>query len=310
MQVSITTRAIIEAAVKRGWTANLIDESLDFFEVITDKNETYYFHNLTSYRGSGVNGFITKYKNLLYDLVKKNNLASLAPTEIFTDYNQANEFLKTNKKVVVKPHDQSHGNGITVNVTTEQGLHDAVELAQTFGSTTILQKHVEGDDYRLLFIGGELAAAAIREPAFVVGDGEHTLTELIGIENTKGDRGQGYELTKTLINTDVAYAYLKESVAIVPGMGEKVQVVGTANIGQGGVSIDVTDTVSPNIAQEAKRLVEYLRLDVAGVDYIIDESGTGYLIEINTAPSFGLHEYPHYGDSRHVADTYLDWVTS
>jgi len=96
----------------------------------------------------------------------------------------------------------------------------------------------------------------------------------------------------------------------VPADGQRTQVVGVANIGKGGASVDVTDNLSPELLGEAQRVVDHFRLGICGVDYIVDAHGRHYLIEINTMPSLGLHEYPVRGEARRTPDIFLDWLTS
>ena len=45
----------------------------------------------------------------------------------------------------------------------------------------MVESFVSGNDYRVLVIGGHMIAVAQRIPAHVVGDGEHTVRELVEI---------------------------------------------------------------------------------------------------------------------------------
>jgi D-alanine-D-alanine ligase-like ATP-grasp enzyme len=72
---------------------------------------------------------------------------------------------------VVKPARGEQGQGITVGVRTEDELIEAVELARRFCEDVLLEEIVEGEDLRVLVIGGEVVAAAVRRPATVRGTG-------------------------------------------------------------------------------------------------------------------------------------------
>ena len=51
-------------------------------------------------------------------------------------------------------------------------------------------------------MGGRIAAVAERVPASVTGDGEHTVHELVEIENADPRRGIGHEKVLTSITVD------------------------------------------------------------------------------------------------------------
>lgn len=310
MALSISTQLVIDAATHRGWHVEMLNEVRNFYRLTDIAGHKYYVRNVTNRKTNGISVFMAQHKDIQYSIIEANQLARLVPTEQVEDETQAQRFLHEYQQVVVKPTDQSHGNGVTVNITTAEQLKAAIKLASSLSSKVIIQKQIVGDDHRLLFIDYKLAAAAIRDPASVIGDGTHTVRELIAIENENPDRGQGYQKRKTLIDFESAEVFLESDIERVPKSGEKVQVIGTANIGKGGVSIDVTDTVSKALISEAEHLVRHLEIGMAGVDYIITPEGEAYFIEINTSPSLGLHEYPAVGRARQTPEAFLDWLAS
>ncbi|HPZ94561.1 MAG TPA: acetate--CoA ligase family protein, partial [Mycobacterium sp.] len=80
--------------------------------------------------------------------------------------------------VVVKPLDGNHGRGVTVDITSEDGIAAAFETADAEGSAVVVETMLRGDDHRLLVVNGQLVAAARRVPGHVKGDGRHTIAEL------------------------------------------------------------------------------------------------------------------------------------
>ena len=309
MALSITPRLILAAAQRRGWQTTVLDEATALFQITLPDGRTYYIRNIMSHYGPGVNNLITQRKDIFYKLADKLG-AQMPQTEVVTSLAQAEAFLDRYKKIVVKPADQSHGDGITVNITAKPQLKTALAHATKLSAVVLVQEQITGDDYRLLFIGGKLAAAAIREPASIIGDGQHTLAELMTTENYNTLRGEGYDKTMTNIDVEAANTYLGDDLHTVPAAGQRIQVVGTANIGKGGVAIDVTDAVDPKLAAAAQKIVDHFRLGLAGVDYLVTPEGQAYLIEVNTVPSLGLHEYPALGQARHTPDIFLDWLTN
>src|SRR4029079_16766474 len=127
-----------------------------------------------------------------------------------------------------------------------------------------------GNDYRVLVIGGHMIAVAERVPAHVLGDGKHTVAELVDLTHADPRRGIGHEevLTPLRIDGEAQRLLDRQGLALedVPEEGAFVQLALTGNMSTGGISIDRTfeaheDNVE--IAEEAARVVG---LDVAGVD--------------------------------------------
>ena len=104
--------------------------------------------------------------------------------------------------VVLKPLSGNHGRGVSINLKTPDEVETAFEKAQEHGRTIIVESYIEGFDHRLLVIDGELVAAAKREPGHVVGDGKHTIEQLVDIVNEDPRRGVGHEKVLTRLEFD------------------------------------------------------------------------------------------------------------
>lgn len=234
---------------------------------------------------------------------------NIPESQLFSDQAAAEEFLRKNAPIVVKPADSAHGQGVSMNIQNTDQLKEAITRAGEYADDVLLQKQVSGDNLRLLFFGENLQAAAIRKPAEVKGDGQHNLVDLIEAENKGGKRAPDYLLPLNLIDHEAAKLFLGQKINDVPQKDETVQVVGTANIGTGGYAIDVTDEIEPSIVEQASNLIRSIGIEISGVDFIWDkQSNKAYFIEINASPSFGLHVYPAVGKSRPLAKNFLDWV--
>ncbi len=220
--------------------------------------------------------------------------------------------------VVVKPLDGHHGKGVTVNVTDDEALKVAIELAQEYSSRVIIEKYVSGRDYRLLVIDGALVAAARREPAHIVGDGEHTISRLIEIENENPRRGYGHEKPMTRLGlSPITHRLLSErgyTLETVLPDGEIFNLQLTANMSTGGTATDVTDHVHASNRFLAERVARIIGLDIAGVDLIAPTIETsiltngGVVVEVNAAPGLRMHLAPSRGTSRNVAAPILDML--
>lgn len=310
MSLSVTPKLIIAAAKSRGWKVTIIDEAYAFYRLDLADGRYFYVGNISTVKSGVVNSTLAKRKDLFHKLAESIGVATPTTLVLEDGDNNATELLNTFGKLVVKPTNQSHGDGITVDITDAGNLERAIDFARTYDKKIIAQQQVEGDDYRLLFIGGRMVASAIRVPAFVVGDGKQTIEDLICAENDSPRRAHGYSEVLTKIDLASAHVYLKDRMHEIPAAGDKVRVMGTANIGRGGVSIDVTNTIDSKLVAIGTKIVNHFGIGLCGIDIIYREGGEPFVIEINTAPSLGLHEYPYEGSSQQTPDAFLDWLTS
>jgi cyanophycin synthetase len=213
--------------------------------------------------------------------------------------------------VVVKPLDGNHGRGVTTDLTEPDAIRKAFAVAAEHSRRVVVEQHFEGNDHRLLVVGGELVAVAERIPAHVVGDGESTIAELIEAVNRDPRRGEGHEQVLTKIKIDAQVRQLLEkngmSLDSVPLAGQAVMLRGTANLSTGGTAVDRTDEIHPDNACIAIRAALSLGLDIAGIDFIspdISKSARevgGGIVEVNAAPGFRMHLQPTVGRPRPVA---------
>lgn len=308
MTLSITSRLVIQAAQTRGWMTTIHPVTKGLYTLVAPDGTEYLLKGLQTHKTSALGKFIADQKEATGFIAKRAGVPVPA-TEIYSDsYKQAVPFLNRFNELVIKPSNAAHGNGVTVGVRTLKELENAFSFAQKYSKKVIAQEHVYGDDYRVLIIGGKLAGAVIRRPAFVTGDGVHTLAELIQLENESDMRAAGYQEKLTHIDLHAAQLYLGEHLLSVPDKGVEITVVGTANVGKGGAAIDITDTINSTLVAEAIKVTGLLGLGVCGVDFIVNKEGKHYLIEANAAPSLGLHEYPYAGKARNTPDAFIDWL--
>ncbi len=87
--------------------------------------------------------------------------------------------------VVTKPLDGNHGRGVGLNLADEKSIRVGFEraLEQSRDGRVVVETFVKGNDYRMLVVDGHMVAIAERVPAHVLGDGEHTVRELVEITN-------------------------------------------------------------------------------------------------------------------------------
>jgi cyanophycin synthetase len=222
--------------------------------------------------------------------------------------------------VAIKPLDGNHGRGVILNLTDAEAVrisYAAARRESRFGGV-VVESFLTGNDYRCLVVGGILRAVAQRVPAHVVGDGEHSLTDLVELTNADPRRGIGHEKVLTRIKVDdEAITYAREQgfeLSDAPPRGVRVFLKRTGNMSTGGISIDRTEEIHPDNAEIAELAARVVGLDIAGIDFIcpdisvpVRETGGG-IVEVNAAPGFRMHTNPTEGEPQYVAKPVIDML--
>lgn len=209
------------------------------------------------------------------------------------------------RPLVVKPLGGNHGRGVTLDLHTDADLRQAYEYAGA--PRVVVEEQAVGNDHRVLVMGGRVVAVAERRPPTVVGDGIHTVGELVDALNTDPRRGADHENVLTRATID-RRELERQGLAPddVPAPGVLVRLAATANLSRGGEARDRTDDIHPAAAELAARAALAVGLDIAGVDLLTEDisrppSECGFtVVEVNAAPGFRMHLSPSQGQPRDV----------
>ncbi|WP_017523289.1 cyanophycin synthetase [Pusillimonas noertemannii] len=219
--------------------------------------------------------------------------------------------------VVVKPQNGNQGKGISVNLGSEERVRQAYRHAAGLFDEVLVEQYLPGHDWRLLVVNNKLVAAARRDPPTIVGDGTHTVRQLVEIVNSDPRRSDGHSTSLTKIRFDeVAQGRLAEqgySADSVPQLGARVVLRDNANLSTGGTATDVTDDVHPELAAAAIAAAQTVGLDIAGIDVVCETilrplDGQGGIVEVNAAPGLRMHLDPSFGKGRAVGEAIIDMM--
>ena len=222
--------------------------------------------------------------------------------------------------VVIKPLDANHGRGVSINLTKNEEIKAAFTEAEAHSKSAaiLVESFVSGFDHRMLVVNDKLVAVAKRVPGHVVGDGTHSIAELVDVVNLDPRRGIGHQKVLTVLEID------KQATRLIADAGYTTETVlpegevfylrATANLSTGGTAIDLTDLVHPDNRDMAERAIMAVGLDVGGVDFLIDDITKSYkdiggaIVEVNAAPGFRMHVAPSEGQPRDVAGKVIDML--
>src|SRR5687768_4919815 len=220
--------------------------------------------------------------------------------------------------VILKPLDASHGRGISPRLDDEEAVRAAWRQPHEVSDAVVVERYVEGTDHRVLVVNGKVVAVAERVPARVIGDGTHSVRELIEIENRDPRRGVGHtKILTRLPLDDLTASYLAErdyTFETVPPTGDVVALRPTANLSTGGTAIDRTEEIHPDNATACEMAAGAVGLDVAGIDVMTADilvpfrDNGAVIIEVNAAPGIRMHTHPAEGRPRNVAAPILDML--
>ncbi len=306
-----TAKLVYDELHRRGIEVDTYQQSNLSHHIFTYGDKTRQVTGVNPDLSSGTSSVLGDNKTLTYRLLSTDaeldmRLVPTASTET------VDEFLAEHGTIVVKPSDADHGDGITVGITDLDQARSALDVAQQCSprNQVEIQKHVSGDDYRVLVIDGEAIAAVRRKPAHVIGDGSRTVEQLVESENdTNPMRGaHAYTSPMNKIDMDAVKRYLSQAeLERVPAVSEEVQVVGVSNIGAGGSAQECYDDMPNEILQAAERAAQLSGIFTCGFDVIASPDFTQWwIMEVNASPSFLLHTMPAIGDSVDVTKIFVD----
>ena len=231
-------------------------------------------------------------KTLTHRLLAKAGLKVPGQALIKKD-SEALTFLKKHDRIVVKPASGEQGRGVYVDLSTPTEVIAAVKQARTLSGQVLVEEYISGHDLRIIVIGGEVVAGAIRKPATIVGDGVHTIIELIAKQSRRRAAATRNESSipfdEETERTVMSAGY--QMLDLLPRDVE-LQVRKTANLHTGGTMQDVTAELHEELKRASIEAANILSMPVVGLDLIVESpSAPDYrFIEANERPGLANHE--------------------
>lgn len=282
---------IISEALRRGIAVDIEDEDANLF-ALTFGGRKISCRESLSEMTSAVALQRCDDKALTHRLLEKEGLRVPAQVE-FDGEVSVDRFLAVHPRVVVKPVRGEQGAGISVDISEKADVMQAVEAAAQVCDRVILEEFCEGQDLRIIVIDHKVVAAATRRPAAVLGDGRHTVRELIEIQSRRRKAATGGESQIPLDGeTERCVAAAGHTYDSVLADGEHLDVRRTANLHTGGTIHDVTDRLHMGLVDAATKASRVLDIPVVGFDFLVPAvDGPDYvIIEANERPGLANHE--------------------
>ena len=322
--MELSTQALMFDAIQKGLEMEILDENDQFLRLQFGEHFEYVKNGNMTSRDSYISPLIMENKVVTKKVLEKAGFNVPKSLE-FTGIEQAvaSYGLFEGRPVVIKPKSTNYGLGITI---FQQGVHDredfakAVEIAFREDKEIMVEDYLSGTEYRFFVLGDQTLAVLLRVPANVVGDGVHTVSELVAAKNNHPLRGDGSRTPlKKIALGDIEQLQLKEqgfTVDSIPAEGQIVQLRANSNISTGGDSIDMTDEMHPSYKALAVGITKAMGAAVCGVDLIIPDLKkpaepnlqSWGVIEANFNPMMMMHIFPYQGKSRLLTQNVINML--
>lgn len=318
--VSVKSAVMEFAAQEKGLEIDRIDSSLIL--VNTSKGAPLVFRNMYGSYASAPGRFLCDRKHYVRQILGQAGL-SVVPSRIFRRGQRGSAWkyaLSLGLPVVLKPPSMSRGRGVTTSITTEQEFRAAWRkvisaVHNPERARFIVEKHIYGEDIRFFVVGDTVVSATHKKRAFVTGDGQSTIEQLIERKNVA--RRVNTYLGRYLIPTDQhALDHMTDmghTLESIPNDGDEITLRSTSTLAHGGDSIDITDQVHESLNVEAIKAVKSIPgIQYAGVDIIATSTmkeatpNTHVVSEIEFSPGPSAC-FPIEGPPRDMAGAILDF---
>lgn len=214
--------------------------------------------------------------------------------------------------VVVKPSDCEQGRGVYANLQNQDQVRAAFRNSSAFSANILVEKHVDGEDYRLTVMQDRVIKVMHRLPGGVTGDGKHSVRELYDLfqhseENQEIIRREG---KSRLLWDEEAEELLSTQHLTGDSVPEENQFVFLRrknNISTGGsYQVIPVESVHRDNIDLAVRAASVLQLDIAGIDLLTRDIAMPWhecdavVCEVNSQPQIGVRHTPSiYRDILH-----------
>lgn len=320
-EMELSTQMLLFDAIQKGLHFEILDEQ-DQFLKLWHKDHVEYVKN----------GNMTSKDNYVVPLAMANKTVTkkiladagfpVPAGDEFTSLEQGLAYypLIKGKQIVVKPKSTNFGLGISIfqEPASLDNYKKALEIAFAEDTAVLVEEFIPGTEYRFFILDGRCEAVLLRVAANVVGDGKHTIRELVAQKNANPLRGRDHRSPLEIIELGEIEQLMLTQQGYAPDdilpEGKKVNLRRNSNISTGGDSIDVTETMDSSYQELAAAMATSMGAWACGVDLIIPdktqpaskEKTHCTCIELNFNPSMYMHTYCAEGPGQAITPKILD----
>ena len=208
--------------------------------------------------------------------------------------------------VVIKPNVSGYSRGSHFPITNFKEFWKAVFLVKVWWPSSIIEEYLEGKNYRIVVVKGEIMSVIQRYPPFVVGDGISSLETLIDQENQQREELGLFPVMHAIAKNGRTHRYLKKQkldLSSIPLKEKKVFLFNKIALAPGGI-VETVDknSVSPRNRELFLKILESFQANIFGIDVIFEkgietdfDAQKTIFLELNSRPFLEMHKYPRFG---------------
>lgn len=257
---------------------------------------------------------IAKRKMLTNQVLEKAGIPVPKQVSLFSK-EDALKFFKEYKDIVIKPSQQLGGIGVTLlpesNKDVTKAFKEANKHSKSNDRVKVLgEEFLHGENYRFLVVGDKVVGIVRRKSAHVIGDGVHTIKQLIEITNKQRKENI---LKPIKIDNEVKLRLRNQNITFnhIPENNKEIILRYNCNLTTGGTTEECSKEVDNYYKELAITAVKAIGSKFGGVDIIAEDitkpSKCG-INEINYNPGLRLHYKVDKGETVKVAIPIMEYI--
>jgi cyanophycin synthetase len=200
--------------------------------------------------------------------------------------------------IVLKPINGTFGIDVITNIDNEKELNESINSLKEKYKELMLEEQISGDCYRIFVFNNKVIDIIKREKPYVIGNGIHTVKELIEERNKEQEKMQLFQ-TKNVSNLFI----IKQGYTLDTILEDKVKVYisNVINMHNGArISRIPLDTIPQKNIDMFINTNKYLNILCSGLDYLSEDitieydKNNGKILEVNGTPDTEIHTKINY----------------
>ncbi len=223
--------------------------------------------------------------------------------------------------LVVKPRYGTFSRHITTNISNPLELKRAIKRAISYAPTFLIERYLSNTSvYRGTVVDFKMVACAKRIIANVVGDGLHTISELVAIENSNPNRSEAQEKNAVVYKIEIDNTSKKllqqqnVKLSTILAKDKLIWLQKDPFIRLGADIVEVTEKVHPDNRQLFQDIAHSFGVRLTGVDLLLKDISCSWktqpsaILELNSLPGIEMHHFPSSGQAQNVAGAIVNMV--
>ncbi|MCJ8336951.1 MAG: hypothetical protein MJK10_00620 [Pseudomonadales bacterium] len=208
--------------------------------------------------------------------------------------------------VVIKPNVSGFSRGSYFPIRNYKELYKALLLAKIWWPTTVIEQYLEGKNYRVVVIEGELMSAIERFPPTVTGNGRDSIRQLANTENKVREKMGLFPTIHPILESEQCIKHLAKqglNFDSVPADGQSITLFYRIALAPGG-TINTIDksTIPEENTQLFLKVLKMFNANILGIDIIMQQGidvpfteQKCIMLEVNSRPYLKMHDVPRHG---------------